>query len=78
MSYKSHMHGGGESYSGVVPAKQPNEGRGRPQEAVEGRPLTKENTEQTDPSQTPSWGSGPSGLERVREAAVRFYATHPR
>ena len=78
MSYESHMHGGGESYSGVVPAKQPNEGRGRPQEAVEGRPLTKENTEQTDPSQTPSRGSGPNGLERVREAAVRFYATHPR
>jgi hypothetical protein len=77
MSYKSHMYGGGESYSGVVLTKQPNEGRGRPQEAVEGRPLTKENTEQTDPSQTPSWGSGPNGLERVREA-VRFYATHPR
>jgi len=24
MSHKSSMHGGGESYSGVVPAKQPN------------------------------------------------------
>ena len=30
MSYKSHMHGGGESYSGIVPAKQPNEGEGGP------------------------------------------------
>ena len=71
MSYKTHMHGGGESYSGIVPAKQPNEGRGGPKEVVEGRPLTKENTEQTDPCQTPSWGSGPSGLERVREAAKK-------
>ena len=45
MSDKSLTHGGGESYSGVVPAKQPNKG-GRPQaEVVEGRPLAKENTE---------------------------------
>jgi len=26
MSDKPTMHGGGESYSGVVPAKQPNKG----------------------------------------------------
>ena len=44
MSYKAQMHGGGESYSGIVSAKQPNEGRGGPQEVVERRPLTKENT----------------------------------
>jgi len=69
MSYKSHLHGGGESYSGVVPTKQPNQGRGRPQEAVEGRPLTKENTEKPDSCRTQSRESGPNGSERVREAA---------
>jgi hypothetical protein len=42
MSHKTHMHGGGESYSGVVPAKQPNKSGGPPTEAVEERPLTKE------------------------------------
>ena len=42
MSYKTRMHGGGESYSGIVPAKRSNEGQGGPQEIVEGRPLAKE------------------------------------
>jgi len=69
MSYKTQMHGGGESYSGIVPAKQPNEGQGGPQEAVEGRPLTKENAEEPNPHRTPCRASGPSGLDRVREAA---------
>ena len=69
MSDKSHMHGGGESYSGIVPAKQSNEGQGGPEEIVEGRPLTKENTEEPNPYRTPSRESGPSGLDRVREAA---------
>ena len=36
---------------------------------MEGRPLTKENTRQPNPYRTPSRESGPSGLERVREAA---------
>jgi len=71
MSDKSLMHGGGESYSGVVPAKQPNKSGQPPAEAVEGRPLTKENTQQPNPYRTPSRESGPSGLERVREAAKR-------
>ena len=44
MSHKTHMHGGGESYSGVIPAKQPNKSGRPPAEAVEERPLTKENT----------------------------------
>ena len=71
MSSKTHMHGGGESYSGVVPAKQPNKG-GRPSaEVVEGRPLTKENTGQSNPNRTPSRESGPNGLDRVREAAKK-------
>ena len=69
MSHKSLMHGGGESYSGVVPAKQPNKSEPSPAEVVEGRPLTKENTQQSNPYRTPSRESGLSGLERVREAA---------
>jgi len=63
------MHGDGESYSGIVPTKQPNKSGRPPTEAVEGRPLTKENMRQSNPRQTPSWISGPSGLERVRQAA---------
>ena len=79
MSYKTQMHGGGESYSGVVPAKQPNGGRGGPQEAAEGRPLTKENMEEPNSYRTPSRASETSGLDRVRQAArkdkgVRFTA----
>src|SRR5713226_1300928 len=79
MSDKSTMHGGGESYSGVVPTKQPNKG-GKPQaEVVEERPLAKENTEQSNPCRTQSRESGSNGLERVREVAkkdkeVRFTA----
>ena len=79
MSGKSTMHGGGESYSGVVPAKQPNKS-GRPQaEVVEERPLAKENTEQSNQCRTQSRESGPNGLGRVREVAkkdgkVRFTA----
>jgi len=71
MSDKSPMHGGGESYSGVVPAKQPNQS-GRPQaEVVEGRPLAKENAEQSNLYRTPSRGSGSNGLDRVRETAKK-------
>ena len=68
MSYKSSMHGGGESYSGVVLTKQPNKSETTLAEVVEGRPLTKENTRQPNPYRTPCRASGPSGLERVREA----------
>jgi len=69
MSYKAQTNGGGESSSGVVPTKQPNEGRGGPQEAVEGRPLAKENTEEPNSCRTPSRGNEPNGLDRVRQAA---------
>jgi RNA-directed DNA polymerase len=69
MSYKTRMNGEGESYSGIVPAKQPNESQGGPQEAVEGRPLTKENAEEPSPCRTRSRESGSSGLDRVRQAA---------
>jgi hypothetical protein len=73
MSDKTLMHGGGESYSGIVPTKQPNKSGRPPAEdpegAPEGRPLTKENTQEPNPCRTPSRESGPSGLKRVREAA---------
>ena len=69
MSHKTHRHGSGESYSGVVPMKRSNEGKGGPKEIVEGRPLTKENAEQLNPCRTQSRESGPSGLDRVRQAA---------
>jgi RNA-directed DNA polymerase len=69
MSGKSLVHGSGESYSGIVPAKQPNKSGQPPAEVVEGRPLAKENTQQPNPYRTPSRESGPSGLARVREAA---------
>jgi RNA-directed DNA polymerase len=71
MSHKSCMHGGGESYSGVVPTKQPNKSEPPPAEAVEGRPLTKENTPEPNSHRTPCRESGRSGLERVREAAKK-------
>ena len=83
MSGKSLMYGGGESYSGVVPTKQPNKSGGPQAEVVEGRPLVKENTEQSNQCRTQSRESGSSGLERVREVAkkdgkVRFTALlHP-
>jgi hypothetical protein len=79
MSDKTLMHGGGESYSGVVPAKHPNKS-GRPQaEGVEERPLAKENAEQSNQCRTQSRENGSNGLERVREVAkkdgkVRFTA----
>src|ERR1039457_3403449 len=69
MSHKAHMHGGRESHSGIVPTKRSNEGRGGPKEIVEGRPLTKENAEEPNPNRTPSRENGPSGLDRVRQAA---------
>jgi group II intron reverse transcriptase/maturase len=69
MSDKTHMHGDRESHNGIVPAKRSNEGRGGPKEIVEGRPLTKENAEEPNPYRTPSRESGPSGLDRVRQAA---------
>jgi group II intron reverse transcriptase/maturase len=69
MSDKSFMHDSGESYCGIVPAKQPNKSEESPAEVVEGRPQTKENTRESNPYRTPSRASGPSGLARVREAA---------
>ena len=71
MSGNSLMHGQGESYHGIVLTKQPNKSGEPLAEVAEGRPWTKENTLQPDPYRTPRRESGPSGLERVREAAGR-------
>jgi RNA-directed DNA polymerase len=71
MSYKTHMHGGGESYSGIVPAKQPNKSGRPPAEVVEGRTLTKENMDQQNLRRTQSRESGRNELDHVREAARR-------
>jgi len=69
MSHKSHMNDSEESHSGIVPMKRSNESQGGPKEIVEGRPLTKENAEESNPCRTQSRESGPSGLDRVRQAA---------
>ena len=69
MSGKSLVHGDGQSYHGVVPTKQPNQGGEPLAEVAEGRSWTKENTLQSNSYRTPSRESGPSGLERVRETA---------
>jgi RNA-directed DNA polymerase len=79
MSDNPHVYGGGESYSGVVPAKHPNKGGRLPAEGVEERPLTKENMEQPNLGRTPSRESRQSGLDRVRRVAkgdgkIRFTA----
>jgi len=68
MSYKSHVHGDGESYGGIVPAKQPNKSGRPPAEVVEGRLLTKENMDQQNLDRTPSRENRPNELDRVREA----------
>ena len=71
MSYKSHTHSGRESYSGIVPAKQPNKSGRPPAEVVEGRTLTKENMGQQNLRRTQSRESRPNELDHVREAARR-------
>jgi len=71
MSGKSPMRVGEEAYCGVVPTRQPNKSERSPAEDVEGRPQTKENTQEPDLCRTPSRESGPNGLARVREAAKK-------
>src|ERR1017187_6415191 len=78
MNYESLMHGSGESYCGVVLAKQPNKSERSPAEVVEGRPQAKENTPEPNPYRTRCRICGSHGLARVREAAsVRFDAKRP-
>jgi len=51
--------------------KRSNESQGGPKEIVEGRPPAKENAEESNPCRTQSRESGPSGLDRVRQAAKK-------
>ena len=76
MSGKSLMNDGEESNRGVVPTKQPNKGEKSPAEAVEGRPRTKENTQEPNLCRTPSRESGQPGW-RVCAKQRRFDAKHP-
>ena len=77
--HKSDMDVIGESHSFIVPKRPANKGRvPRPAELVEGRELTKENTEQSllDRTQSRKSSGRPSearsrGLLGVREAARR-------
>ena len=61
MSSETPMPGDGESHSGRVPMKQPNEGQGGPKEVVEGRPVTQETGEEPNAYRTQSGRSGRSG-----------------
>src|SRR6266849_8255474 len=86
--HNTDMHVTGESHSFIVPKKPANKGRvPRPAESVEGRGLTKENTEQSLLDRTQSRNSDGKpfvarsrGLQGVRVAAqqVRFARQHPR
>ena len=84
-SHKSNTHVAGESDSFIVPKKPANKGGvPPPAESVEGRGLTKENTEQSllDRTQSREADGRPfvtrsRGLLGVREA-VRFARQHPR
>jgi len=71
MSHKTRMHGHGELHSGIVPTKRSNAGQGGPQEIAEGRPWTEENAVEPNPCWKQGQESGPSGLDRVRQAAKR-------
>jgi group II intron reverse transcriptase/maturase len=65
------MHGDGESYSVIVPAKQPNKSGQPLAEVVEGRPLTKENMDQPNQYRTQKRESWSSRLAHVREVAKK-------
>ncbi len=88
MSYKSQMHGYGESSGGIVPAKRSNEGLGRSKEIVEGRPLAKEiqrqgmswtqgqrNQVHYTASGTPRWKFIVASLSKVGTVCVRSAST---
>jgi len=71
VNQKSNMHVGGESDSRAVPAKCLNKGGKPSAEGMEGRRLTKENSEQATASETQSWINASNSLLGVREAAKR-------
>ncbi len=76
MSHKSNAHAGGESYNPIVPAKSRNKGGLPPADGVEGRGLTKENTEELNTDRIQSRVAVSQGLSGVRQAA--FCRQHPR
>ena len=63
------MNGRGKSDRSIVPEKQPNKADSHVAEAAEGRDRAKGNPPKHDKRWTPSQGSLPIGLERVRLAA---------
>jgi hypothetical protein len=85
MSYKTHMHGSGESSSGIVPMKRWNAGQGGPKENVERRLLAKQNAKPPipAPNSVPNIGGrvGAEGQERSTHGQSDFhvnaiYRTH--
>jgi hypothetical protein len=75
MSGKSFMNGGGESYSGVIPGKQPNKSEISPAEVVEERPQAKENTQ--EPTRA-GHRAGQASQPGWRASGIpRFDAKHP-
>jgi len=71
-SRKSAMNGCGKSDNSIVLTKPPNKVAQAMAEAVEGRELTKENTDQQNTPRTQGRPKGmSSALERVRQAALR-------
>ncbi len=70
MSHKSNAHAGGESYNPIVPAKSRNKGGTPPADGVEGRGLTKENTEELNTDRIQSRVAVSQGLSGVRQAVL--------
>jgi RNA-directed DNA polymerase len=68
-SRKAHMHVSEESDSGVVPMKRSNKDGTSSAESAEGRPLTKENTHQSNTHSTQGGERVSQGLAGVRRAA---------
>ncbi len=81
--HKSDMDVTGESHSSIVPKKPANKGRvPGPAESVEGRELTKENTEQSLLDRTQSRETDGTPFEArsrgLLGVGVRFARQHPR
>jgi len=70
-NHTPNMHVTRKSDRCVVSGKEPNKGITMPAEALEKRHLTKENAMQTTVAQTQSWIPTSSGLQRVRERALK-------
>ena len=71
MSDKTHMHGSGESYSGIVPTKQSNEGGRPPNGDCGGKAADQGERGRAQPVPDTEPGNGPSGLDRVRAGSKK-------